>query len=185
MSHGSSLNEAAKALKDVLGDSAPARITLHRHSASGVLDAYVVRQSGTRRYYDASRLIDHYRKDRADSTRAASAGRDRVDSARIAEEVARMAMPLIEQRITEAIAPTRLILEKLSSQVGDLIAVRQSLMLKYDAVSELTQQKLRRAEEDLTRVQKTDSHVEMKLSKIAIELSRVNDTLAQLANREG
>lgn len=188
MPHGSSLNQAAKALQAALGENAPARITLHRHSASGALDAYVVRQSGSRRYYDASKLVDHYRAQRAELPQAqpqTSAIQTSAAIERSAEELIQLALPLIERRIAEALAPTEAILAKLSGQIGDLATVRQTLMLKYDAVGELNLQKLRRAEEDLVKARKDDAQAAMTLSKIAIEVSRIRDALAQLTNRQG
>lgn len=188
MAQGSSLNEVSKLLKDALGKAAPARITLHRHSQSGELDQFVVRHSNSRKYFDATRLADHYRAREPVPHKPAPAAVQKMDedlAKQLAEEMVRQALPLIEQRIAEALDPLSALMTNVSRQLGDLVAVRQSLMLKYDAAASLGQQRLERAEADLKTARAGGTTVEQQVSKIAIEMSRVRDALNLLAQRQG
>lgn len=188
MTPGSSLNEVAKLLKDALGDAAPARITLHRHSANGDLDAFVVRRSSSRRYFDATRMIEHYRGREPVQQKPVSAPVQKMDedlARQLAEEMVRQALPLIEQRIAKALDPLSTLMTNVARQIGELVAVRQSLMLKYDAAASLGQQRLERAESDLKTARAGGTTVEQQVSKIAIEISRVRDALSLLTQRQG
>jgi hypothetical protein len=57
-----SLNQIAEEMKLVLGDRAPARITLHRHSEAGLLRHLAIRPKGNakRLLYNADAVIAHY-----------------------------------------------------------------------------------------------------------------------------
>jgi hypothetical protein len=193
---GVSLNEGERILKQHLGLIAPSRITLHRHSASGYLDHLVVRQSTNtkvkRTYYDPEQLVSYY-KGRApapESISAKSAPAAPAPSAEVtlnpdqfntmATDFAEAAMPLIEQRIAAALAPFSTVLTDISRQVAELAGVRQSLMLKYDSVATLNQQKLDRAEAEVRALKAGGGAAEQQLSKISIDISRLRDAVNDL-----
>lgn len=66
-----SLNQIAEELRHALGDRAPARITLHRHSEAGLLRHMAIRPKGKakRLLYNADAVIAHYTSNAGRPTR--------------------------------------------------------------------------------------------------------------------
>lgn len=228
---GISLNEVHRRLVRDYQDRAPARITLHRHSASGALDHLVVRTTGARRYYNTARILAYYRTSLARAefipakasaqlpqegqhiqrqTRPAESGQggahhpvpmqllaDPQSSATIVQAILDTVLPAIRvaqeaalkeaaQQAAEVIrtemAPLEELLTKINAQLSDLSKTRQSLMLKYDSVANLTAQQLASAQEEVKRLRRADDTT-LGFTRLQVEIRRIQETLQALVSR--
>lgn len=185
---GVSLNECARILKETLGEAAPARITLHRHSARGDLKSLIVRRSKSRPLYDAAGMVEHYRKQipsQAAEPKAADPDLgllDRHTVEELSERLVRQATQAVERQLQQALGPIQESLNALAREVSQLPAVKQSLMLKYDAVTTMQQQRLERAEADLKDARFGSSNIEQKIMRMSIDLSKISDAVTRLAS---
>lgn len=202
---GASLNEAATRLKNILGDAAPSRITLHRHSAAGDLSAAVVRRSKSRAYYDIETLAEHYRprglaspgKQESMPTAAqaqpyshalptkpapqatAPAPAPLIDAKVFAQALVKEVAPLIDQQVASSLKPIAALMARLDGGLSDLAATRTTLMLKYDAVAALSDQRLEAAKSELARLKASET-IDVQISRMRIDLSRMVEAIARL-----
>jgi hypothetical protein len=194
---GVSLNEAANLLKQALGDAAPARITLHRHSAAGALSSMVLSRTKSRSYYNINALITHYRP--AERVPLPSAGggthpvQDPIQTERhattqstpmlnteeTAQALAQLVTPLIEKQIAHALQPLSELLRKIEGGLNDLASTRNMLMLKYDAAATLTNQRLDAAKAEVARLKGT-ADTDQQIYRIRQDISRLVDAIARI-----
>lgn len=197
---GVSLNECLRLMQAELGDAAPARITLHRHSAAGMLNHLIVRKSDSRSYYDPKRMVEHYlnlkpseraeiKVKRAHRGAAEVAGLDleQVEKAAQlqAELIAQKLLPLIQPRLDAIFKTLEQQLPLIAHAAQNLDAVRQGLMLKYDQNATLLAQRAERAEAELRASRNGDDPIQRSLMKLSISISQLRDDVAALANPGG
>lgn len=204
---GVSLNEASEFLTKHLGEKAPARITLHRHSAAGLLDKMVVRRSNARKYYSAEALLAHYRgfessvpksaprygpsQERGEAAQAAPSQnqvpapvpRPLVRTEEVASTLMQHLTPLIEKQVALALAPIAETLRRVDRGLNDLASTRTSLMLKYDAEATTNLQRLEEAKAEIRRL-KGSTDTDQQLHRIRLDLSRLMDAVGRLQNHQ-
>jgi len=189
---GVSLNEAAILLKQALGETAPARITLHRHSASGALSRMIVRQTKSRSYYNVNALIAHYQptgKPPSSSPPQEEKGPAQapppaqsaplINSQEAANALALQVAPLIEKQVAQALHPIAEVLRRIDGGLNDLAKTRTMLMMKYDAAATLTDQRLEAARVEIARL-KGSSDLDQQIHRIRLDMSRLVDAVARL-----
>lgn len=177
-----SLADAAVLLKTLMGADAPAYITLRRHASEGSLRRCETPKQGRRRQlYSLNKLHAHYSYMQdygpgAEPAQASGRPPARTDHALVP------AAGIDEESLARALVPLNARLDKLSAQVADLVGVRQSLQLKYDAT---TQMAIARAERlatevvDLQRGQRVDSQV----TRMRSELEKLTALVAHIAEQ--
>lgn len=190
---GVSLNEAATLLKQALGDAAPARITLHRHSASGALSRMIVRRTKARSYYNINALISHYspvgKPPSAQATAAtgptkappapAQSAPLLLNTQETAQALVQQVAPLIEKQIAQALQPIAEMLRRIDGGLNDLAGTRTMLMMKYDAAATLTNQKLEAARAEVARL-KGSTDLDQQIHRIRLDVSRLVDAVSRL-----
>lgn len=189
---GASLNEAAERLKEILGDFAPSRITLHRHSAAGDLGAAVIRRSKSRAYYDIETLAEHYRPRGAQESKPPvrrspppppqilpAQPPPIIDPHALAQALIKEAAPLIDRQVALALQPLSDLMTRLDRGLSDLAATRSTLMIKYDAAATLSGQRLESAQAELARLKTTES-IDIQIGRVRIDLSRLAEAITRL-----
>lgn len=173
-----SLADAAVLLKSLMGADAPAYITLRRHASEGHLRQCEMPKQGRRRQlYSLNRLHAHYSYygpeagPRASERPPASSDHAPVPAAGIEEEA-----------LTRALAPLNARLDRLTSQVADLVGVRQSLQLKYDATTQMAIARAERLATEVVELQR-GLRVDSQVSRMRSELEKLTTLVTHIAEQ--
>lgn len=162
-------------VRDFGAENVPALVTLKRQAASGALNHLRAPRRGTEHpKYNYLKLREHFRT-RKPATAAALHGQ-RTTGAPAAVDPAVLAAA-IDAAVSRAIEPLAAQLQQIQREVTGLAAVRQSLMLKYDAATNGA----------LTRADQAQQHLQdvKRLLDVDNQIRQLRGDIAKLAQSLG
>lgn len=180
------LAELHRQLMERLRDSAPSLITLKRHAAAGLLKPIgtSTAKEAARKLYNVENAITLYEKKTStppiDISEIASALSSQVEALLekrlLQHKPAQHGLDLSEQQLDEIARKVAALLApqiaKVTEHISGLSGLRNTLMLKYDAVTSLSQQKAERLEQELMALRQ-EAGLDVRVSKVIQQLSNL------------